>query len=323
IERSELAVQQTSDNIAKQTVKAKTSGTVTKMYVSKGATIAVGTPVCDIVNDEQMILRVPFLVENAQNIFVGESATVPLVGTYYTLSGSVSKVTNGHLVSSMGNEVSMIEIIVQNPGTLKKDDKATAVIGDYACSDVGTFDYASTETVTSEGAGKILNLPISVGDHVTSQTALANLDTSTLVTANEQNALAIKDAKLSLQSLKDKVKDYNISAPITGTILTKNVKAGDTVSQANMSALAVMADLKNLCFKITVDDTDIAKVKLGQSVKFKTDAMPDKEHFGTVSFIPDAGTKTGDATLYEVRVSVKPEDDLKNGMNVSAEILLN
>ncbi|MDP4291087.1 MAG: biotin/lipoyl-binding protein, partial [Bacteroidota bacterium] len=89
IERSELAVKQTSDNIAKQTVKAKTSGTVTKMYVSKGATIAIGTPVCDIVNDEQMILRVPFLVENAQNIFVGEPATVPLVGTYYTLNGSV------------------------------------------------------------------------------------------------------------------------------------------------------------------------------------------------------------------------------------------
>ncbi len=322
VERSELAKRQTQDSLAKQTVRSKTSGTVTKLYVAKGGTIAQGAPVCDIVNDAEMILKIPFLENDAKNMTAGQSASVSLVGTFFTVNGSVSKVTNGHMVSASGSEVRMVEISVPNPGTIKKDDKATAAAGSFACADIGTFDYASSETVTSEGMGKIENVAVSVGDYVSGGAALASLDTSALKTANEQNDLAIKDARLSLQSLMDKQDDYTVKAPVTGTITAKHVKKGDTISQVNMANLAAIADLTKIRFKMSVDEIDVTKIKVGQSVSFTPEATPDKEYFGTVSYIADTGTKTGDATLYEVRVSVSPAAELKAGMNVLAKIIL-
>jgi len=320
VEKAQLAYNQNADSINKLTVRTNTSGTITKLYINNGDMVAAGGKVADIVNDETMVLKVPFIEETTSGIYEGQSATVTIVGTFYTVNGTVKKVTSGHLTSSDGSVVKVIEINVPNPGTLTKGDKGTAVIGDVACNDAGLFDYSSSETVVAESSGKVNNLTVSVGDRISNGGTITTLQNDPIYTMQQQNAISIKDAKLSLDNLNDKLKDYNITSTINGIVIKKTIEQGDTISQANMGKMAQIADLSKIIFKMNVDELDVSKLKVGQSVSFTADAMPDKEFDGTVEFISESGTQVSGVSLYEIRIAVNNPEGLMPGMNVNAKI---
>ena len=323
VEQAELAQKQNSQNIRKQTVTSTVSGTVKAVNVINGGSIMQsGQIVCEIVDDRIMLLKVPFLVSDIAGISVGQAAQISLIGTFFEVTGNVSKILAGNMVSQNGSEVKMVEIALQNPGTITPADKATAKIGDITCADVGTFEYSTNEYVTAEGTGTIIDVPIKVGDYVNVGSVVLKLSTENLDKLTETHALSIKAAKTALDAANTKLKDYSVASPARGTVISKNVKAHDTISQANMNNLAVIADLESIRFKMSVDEMDVTKIKIGQSVEFTAEAVPDCEFIGSVSYISDTGTAVGDVTLYEIRVSVTNSEELKAGMNVSAKIQL-
>ena len=320
IEGAELASRQTKDSIAKQTIKSTATGTITEINIIKGGTIQVGQTVCKIVNDRTMLLKIPFLESDISSIKKGQTAKVSLIGTFFEVDGTVSKISAGNMISSGGSEVKMVEISLTNPGAVTIYDKATAKISDISCADVGGFEYSTSEMVSTEGSGKIIDLPVKVGDYVSTGAVLAKLSTENLDNALDQNAVKIKAAKIRLEALENRLKDFTVTSPVSGTVLSKSVKAGETISQVNMNNLAVIANLDNIIFKLAVDEMDITAIKLSQKVAFTAEAIPGKEFEGTVSYISEAGNVVGDVTLYEVRVAIKKSDELKSGMNVAAKI---
>ena len=52
--------------------------------------VTAGFKVADVVDDSQMKLTIPFLSDTISGIFAGQSAEVSIVGTFYTLTGTVS-----------------------------------------------------------------------------------------------------------------------------------------------------------------------------------------------------------------------------------------
>ena len=320
VERAELTKKQNLDNIAKQTVTSTATGTITKVNVIKGGSMLAGQAVCEIVDDRTMLLKIPFLVEDISSVNIGQTARISLVGTFFEVDGSVSKILEGHLVSANGSEVKTVEISLTNPGTITPADKATAKIGNISCADVGSFEYNTSEIVSSEGTGKIIDLPVSAGDYVTTGSVIAKMSTENLDNMAKQNEINLKNARLLLDSANNKLKDFTITSPIMGTIISKSVKLHDAISQTNMNNLAVIANLDDIRFKLPVDEMDITKISLDQLVTFTVEAIPDKEFTGWVSYISDTGKVVGDVTLYEVRVKIKNSDELKVGMNVAAKI---
>ena len=74
------------------------------------------------------------------------------------------------------------------------------------------------------------------------------------------------------------LEDYTITAPISGTVVEKNFKAGDTLdSTSASSAMAVIYDLSELEFELGVDELLIGKVQVGQDVIITADALPGPE----------------------------------------------
>jgi multidrug efflux pump subunit AcrA (membrane-fusion protein) len=75
-------------------------------------------------------------------------------------------------------------------------------------------------------------------------------------------------ARLQLENKKDQLKNRDVVAPVDGTVTNINAVVG----QESSGALFVIQDLSNLIVNVTVDETDINKIKVGQKAEVTTDA---------------------------------------------------
>lgn len=129
----------------------------------------------------------------------------------------------------------------------------------------------------------------------------------------------------------------NISSPVDGTVVKCDAAAGETASPA--SQLAVIADTSNMYIGVNIEETEIAKVAVGQKVDVTIDAYGGRVFSGKVTEI-DSATQTyftngltsfstsGDYTkvtqLIPVKVVIDNPDELPMlyGMNCEVKIHL-
>ena len=138
---------------------------------------------------------------------------------------------------------------------------------------------------------------------------------------NAQSSL--ENAQSSLDNTQDNYDNYTITAPISGTVVTKNVNAGENVSTGNSATtLAVIYDLSELTFEMSVDELDISSVKTGQEVKVTADAFEGQTFQGVVTSVSMEGSYSSGVTNYPVTVTLLENGDLLPSMNVDGEIIL-
>ncbi len=135
-------------------------------------------------------------------------------------------------------------------------------------------------------------------------------------------------SQVALEEANDRLYDTEVRAPITGTILQKNIEEGQVIT-SSMSATAAagtllftMADLENVYVETEVDETDIGKIEPGMMVTIEVEAYPDERFRGSVLQIAPQGRSAQNVTTFEVTTEISnPSNILKPGMNVSVNIL--
>lgn len=330
LQQAHLSVQQAQLNydsiVDGLNPKASGAGVVQKLHVKKGDLVSAGSPIADISDTSTMTLTVPFQSADAQRIAVGSSAQVTLAGTLETLTGTVESVANADLVGNGGALVRQVKIRVQNPGALTTSTTATAKVGSIACAGSGTFEANLTQTVVATGSGEVVSLNVSAGSRVSAGQVLATLGGSSAQTSLENASISLQNAQLSLQNAQDALENYTITAPISGTVIEKNFKAGDTIDNNSLTAaggtLAVLYDMSTLTFEMKIDEKDINKVQVGQEVTITADAVEGVTFSGVVDTVNINGTTVSGQTNYPVTVVINDPQDLKPGMNVSADIIV-
>lgn len=330
LQQAQLSVQQAQLNydsiVDGLNPKASGAGVVQKLHVKKGDLVSAGSPIADISDTSTMTLTVPFQSADAQRIAVGSSAQVTLAGTLETLTGTVESVANADLVGNGGALVRQVKIRVQNPGALTTSTTATAKVGSIACAGSGTFEANLTQTVVATGSGEVVSLNVSAGNRVSAGQVLATLGGSSAQTSLENASISLQNAQLSLQNAQDALDNYTITAPISGTVIEKNFKAGDTIDNNSLTAaggtLAVLYDMSTLTFEMKIDEKDINKVQVGQEVTITADAVEGVTFSGVVDTVNINGTTVSGQTNYPVTVVINDPQDLKPGMNVSADIIV-
>lgn len=330
LQQAQLSVQQAQLNydsiVDGLNPKASGAGVVQKLHVKKGDLVSAGSPIADISDTSTMTLTVPFQSADAQRIAVGSSAQVTLAGTLETLTGTVESVANADLVGNGGALVRQVKIRVQNPGALTTSTTATAKVGSIACAGIGTFEANLTQTVVATGSGEVVSLNVSTGSRVSAGQVLATLGGSSAQTSLENASISLQNAQLSLQNAQDALDNYTITAPISGTVIEKNFKAGDTIDNNSLTAaggtLAVLYDMSTLTFEMKIDEKDINKVQVGQEVTITADAVEGVTFSGVVDTVNINGTTVSGQTNYPVTVVINDPQDLKPGMNVSADIIV-
>jgi len=108
----------------------------------------------------------------------------------------------------------------------------------------------------------------------------------------EQSQAAVRDARFSLSRT-------TILAPMSGRITRLNVENGETAIQGTLNkdaaTLLTIADLSVLETKIKVDETDVSRIKLGDSAVVQIDAFPDTTFMGRVVRIANSSVKAAAA----------------------------
>ena len=303
-------------------VKAAGAGVVQALHVQEGDLISAGTAVADIADTSAMTLTVPFQSADAARISVGQEAQVTLAGTLETLPGTVESVAAADQVGNGGALVRQVKIRLTNPGALTDATTATARVGSYACAAGGTLSPQLRQTITAAASGEITSLNVSVGSRVSAGTVLAAIGGESAENSLADAALAVQNAQLSLQSAQEALDSYTITSPISGTVIEKNLKAGDQLNGGDSGAMAVIYDLSQLELQMDVSELDIGQIQPGQTVEITAEALPGQTFTGVVEKVSVNGTTTDGFTTYPVTILLSEYGDLNPGMNVSADIIV-
>ncbi len=312
------------------TVKSTVSGYIKTMKIKAGDQVSGNTEIAEIYNDSVMEVDIPFLSTEAAQIPVGSTATLTLSDTLEELSGTVTSVDQLDTTLTGGQLVRYVTVQVTNPGGLTSDMYATASInGINSCGD-GAFQPIQNVTLRASdlsGSVTVKKLLVSAGDYVNVGTAIFSMDAEDASDILKTYKNKVSDAKSSLENAQsnldtttDNYENYTITAPISGTVTTKNVNVGENVQNGNSTtALAVIYDLSEVTFEMNIDELDISNVKVGQTVEVTADAFEDQTFEGTVTKV---STSANGVTYYPVTVTMTEYGDLLPGMNVTGVIIL-
>lgn len=133
-------------------------------------------------------------------------------------------------------------------------------------------------------------------------------------------------AEVNLQNARDQLADCNVLAPISGTIIAKNVEAGNVIASATRdisggTVLLKMADLSVVQVRTLVDETDIGKVQPGMRTTIIVDAFPNRPFEGSVLKIEPQSVVQQNVTMFPVLIRIpNPDGLLKPGMNSEVQI---
>ena len=321
VEKAELNLGQAQrsydDAVDAQYIRTDIAGTVASFKVRVGDVVNAGQEVATIRDDTTLLLELEFPAADAANFAVGQSAEVLLDSTFEAITGSVQSVSGADTLSSGNLLVRTVTIAVRNTGNLTASQAATAT------SKGARFSYQREQSVTAQNGGTVSALCVKEGAQVSADTALIQLSGDNLTKQVLNASDNLRSAELSVEDTQKQVDDYTITAPISGTIISKDVKVGDTVgtSTATADTMCVIYDMSYLEMTLNVDELDILTIKEGQKATITADAVSGQTFEGVVTSISKAGTTTGGTTTYPVTIRIDEMGDLLPGMNATAEIV--
>lgn len=124
------------------------------------------------------------------------------------------------------------------------------------------------------------------------------------------------------------ISNTQIRSTITGMILDIPVKVGNSVIQANTfndgTTIATVADMSDLIFVGTVDETEVGRVHAGMPVKITVGAIENNKFDATLEYISPQGVEQNGAILFEIKAAVTIPDTVmvRAGYSANAEIVL-
>lgn len=323
VRQAQLSCRNASDSL---NPTAGGTGVVQKLYVKQGDFVSAGTPIAEIGDTSTMTITATFHSADAAQLWVGQQAEVTVDGTMETLAGTIESISTADEVGLGGTLLRQVKVRVANPGALTSSTSATVAVGEIYCAGGGTFEANLHKTVTAMSAGEVTALHVWVGSPVSHDTVLVTLGGNAAETTMENAAIALENAQLNLQRAMDAMENYEITAPISGTVIEKNFKVGDTIENASLTAaggnLAVIYDMSTMTFEMKIDELDINKIQEGQPVTITSDAVEGAAFDGVVSKVSINGTTVSGRTTYPITVDILEPGQLKPGMNVSADVII-
>jgi HlyD family secretion protein len=136
-----------------------------------------------------------------------------------------------------------------------------------------------------------------------------------------EEALALAEIRLSYATLH---------SSITGLVLSKSIEAGEYVSAG--TPIVTVGKMDEVWLRAYIDETDLGRVRTGQTVRVRTDSFPGKVYQGRISFISSQSEFTPKSVqtekervklVYRIKIDISnPDMELKPGMPADGEIVL-
>ncbi|MBF0101925.1 MAG: efflux RND transporter periplasmic adaptor subunit [Desulfobacterales bacterium] len=173
----------------------------------------------------------------------------------------------------------------------------------------------------------------SLVDLETARTRIEALKTIEIQIDQKHQDIKIAEAqvetdKISLSDAEQRLKDTTVLSPIDGIVSEKNVQIGQIIASGinnvgGGTTVMKLADLSIIYILVSVDESDIGKIAIGQEVKITVDAYSNIIFSGVVERIATKGLLNSNVITFEVKVHVKGANHqlLKPEMTANVEIV--
>lgn len=132
----------------------------------------------------------------------------------------------------------------------------------------------------------------------------------------------IEEAKGQLRFFQTQLSNTVIRAPVSGTILEREVEIGEYVTTSFVGErgakgyVVSMADLNNLQVELDINQNDFARLAPRQRGIVTTDAYPDREYDGIIVEISPEANRQKATVQVKVKI-LQPDEYLRPDMNAS------
>lgn len=150
--------------------------------------------------------------------------------------------------------------------------------------------------------------------------SLADLKAGTDELDLRAQRLVVEQKEDALLDAREALADYSVRAPFDGVIASVDIKRGESVASG---AAAVTIITKQRLAEITLNEVDVAKVKVGQKATLTFDAIDDLSITGEVVEVDTLGTASQGVVSYGVKINFDAQDErVKPGMSLAAAIIV-
>lgn len=184
-------------------------------------------------------------------------------------------------------------------------------------------DYDTAETAAVQA----------VSDLDAAKVKMDELKTQELALEVKRQAVKLAEAtveadQINLAIANDRLTDTKVLAPMDGVVAARGVQIGQIISSgiSNVgggTTVLTLSDLSRLFVVAAVDESEIGKVREGQTATVTADAYPGKTFRGQVVQIATRGVNLSNVVTFEVKIEVLGDAKslLKPEMTANVEIL--
>lgn len=227
--------------------------------------------------------------------FIIGIVVILLFGIFLHLKAKSSKPVNGETIAEIKPLIGSIQNIISATGTVLPKNRLE---------------------LKPPVSGRIEKIEVKEGDRVKTGQNLA------WMSSTERAALldaARGQGEETLKYWEEAYKAIPLISPINGEVIVATTQPGQTVTTSD--AIIVLSD--QLIIRAQVDETDIGKIKLGQSAFITLDAYPDVKISARVDHIYYESETVNNVTVY--KVDLLPETvsaSFRSGMNTTIDFVV-
>ncbi len=243
----------------------------------------------------------------------------------------LSEVEN--LINETYETAKKIAVVIKNTDNFLSYVKDTLVQSDKDVPALMATHQSLIKTDTTKINSIISNLSSiktsikSTKDSITSvERSLAEKELSVAKLKSGADSTTIRAKQITIQQRQDSLyaaqkalANNYVYAPFDGIATNVTVKKGDSVSASTVITTLIT---KQRIAEISLNEVDVANVKVGQKVNLTFDAIEDLEISGEIADVDTFGTVSQGVVTYDAKIIFDTQDDrIKPGMSVSAIII--
>lgn len=322
------------------TLKANATGQIQDLRVKKGDIIGEGTEIATIVNTGRMRLVQYYSYAYEGKIRKGQSVAVSIPSTMANVSGTVAEIEYVRRVTKEGGVLFEVTVELDNPGALTEGMTASGAValGDGTTAqpaESGTLEYAEKTLLKSKSGGEIKQLNVKNFYEVTEGQTILTLDNDeydkqldakkeAVESANEGIRAAeegVETAREAVEKVYETLKEYEVRAPISGTVTQCSIQAGDELKAGSAFAMSI-ADLSCFTVDMQIDELDIAKLSVGMPADVTMDTYEDgtKYFSGVITSLSMVGKAENGVSFFPGKIEITESEGMMSGYYVNYSI---
>jgi RND family efflux transporter MFP subunit len=218
------------------------------------------------------------------------------------------------------------------------DVKTEEVSLDFVAN--GNFQPIQELTFSAEKSGKVISVLAKEGDYVRVGQTLLTVRGDVINVSAQQAQAVYQNAKSDYERYENAFKTGGVTkqqldqaklaltnaksnlTPISGLINKKYIEPGSILAGMPATALFDIVNVSKLKLVVTVNENQVASLKVGNTVNVTASVYPDKTFSGRITFIASKADESLNFPV-EIEITNNSNNDLKAGMYGTANFASN